>query len=259
MDDIGGEGILRRSHCLRDSIRDRSALAHALGRSRHLRAAACPCWKSNPNGDRAAELGEQSPWRRLGRTPPHSRGSHWRAAFNCGSNDHASRPTSTPLAALQSSAAAAPSDGTRRKPRSQSPPEHHVHSNRRRFPPSLSNLLKRRETPWRRWRRGTPRNGKPSDPKATATGPRLPPRRPRQRRNNATLQPTRPGNYFPVRGRRGRRQRALPNHSIHRPEVRYQRGLATATRRSSRHPCNRRTFGPAAQPAAWVWAFSDEA
>ena len=61
MDDIGGEGILRRSHCLRDSIRDRSALAHALGRSRHLRAAACPCWKSNPNGDRAAQLGAISP------------------------------------------------------------------------------------------------------------------------------------------------------------------------------------------------------
>ena len=60
MDDIGGEGILRRFHCLRDSIRDRSALAHALVHSRHLRAAACPCWKPNPNGDRAAELGEQS-------------------------------------------------------------------------------------------------------------------------------------------------------------------------------------------------------
>jgi Major Facilitator Superfamily len=64
MDDIGGEGILRRSHCPRDSIRDRSALAHALVHSRHLCAAACPCWKSNPNGDRAAELGEQSPKRR---------------------------------------------------------------------------------------------------------------------------------------------------------------------------------------------------
>ena len=49
MDDIGGEGILRRSHCLRDSILDRSALAHALGRSRHLCAAACPCRKPNPN------------------------------------------------------------------------------------------------------------------------------------------------------------------------------------------------------------------
>jgi hypothetical protein len=32
-----------------------------------------------------------------------------------------------------------------------------------------------------------------------------------------------------------------------------------ATRRSSRPPCNRRTLGPAAQPAGWIWAFSDEA
>ena len=168
-----------------------------LHRRRHAgldRPSAIPCWKSNPNGDRAAELGEQSPWRRLGRTPPHSRGSHWRAAFDCGSDDHASRPTSTPLAALQSSQVRAaltagssprkalrprqhrfcpvdirldqlrrdqfelmvkwlqqprPSDGTRRKPRSQSPSEHRVRSNRPRFPPSLSNLLKRRETPWR--------------------------------------------------------------------------------------------------------------
>ena len=46
MDDLGGEGILRRSYCLRDSIRERSALAHALGSFRHLCAAACPCRKS---------------------------------------------------------------------------------------------------------------------------------------------------------------------------------------------------------------------
>ena len=44
-DDIGGEGILRRSHCIRDSIRDRSALAHALGGSCHPCAAAGPCRK----------------------------------------------------------------------------------------------------------------------------------------------------------------------------------------------------------------------
>jgi hypothetical protein len=50
-----------------------------------------------------------------------------------------------------------------------------------------------------------------------------------------------------VRGRRGRRQRGLPNYSIHVPEGRHQRrGLATSTRRSSRPPCNRRTLGPAA-------------
>jgi hypothetical protein len=40
-------------------------------------------------------------------------------------------------------------------------------------------------------RRRTPRPTAPTTPKATATGPRPPPRRPRQRRNNATLQPTR--------------------------------------------------------------------
>ena len=48
-DDIGGEGILRRSHCIRDSIRDWSALAHALGGSRHPRAGDGPCRKSNSN------------------------------------------------------------------------------------------------------------------------------------------------------------------------------------------------------------------
>jgi len=44
-DDIGGEGILRRSHCIRDSIRDWSALAHALGGSRHPRVGNGPCRK----------------------------------------------------------------------------------------------------------------------------------------------------------------------------------------------------------------------
>lgn len=38
-------GILRRSHCIRDSIRDWSALAHALGGSRHPRAGDGPCRK----------------------------------------------------------------------------------------------------------------------------------------------------------------------------------------------------------------------
>jgi hypothetical protein len=77
-------------------------------------------------------------------------------------------------------------------------------------------------------RRGTASPTAPTTPKTTATGPRPPPRRPRQRRNNATLRPTRQRNYFPARGRRGRRQRDLPNHSIHVPEGRHQRGLATA-------------------------------
>jgi hypothetical protein len=66
--------------------------------------------------------------------------------------------------------------------------------------------------------RGTPSSTAPTTPKATATGPRPPPRRPRQRRNNATLRPTRQRNYFPVRGRRGQRQRALPTIQFILPE-----------------------------------------
>jgi len=47
---------------------------------------------------------------------------------------------------------------------------------------------------WRRWRRGTPQNGKPNcanDPKGYGYRTPPPPCRPRQRRNNATLRPTR--------------------------------------------------------------------
>jgi hypothetical protein len=97
-------------------------------------------------------------------------------------------------------------------------------------------------------RRRTPSPTAPTTPKATATGARPPPRRPRQQRNNATLQPTRQRNYFPVRGRRGRRQRGPPNHSIHLPEGRHQRGLATATRRS-RPPC--KSLWPAGFERFW--------